>query len=175
MRFLSSLSSAFTAKVPCRDIKHCTYISDKPFSMITTDTIPWTNEQGTSQRRIGGSRPNSEEPSVSETWLWHCLSCVYVCVNQRGPRNLLLCGEVHLWWHYTESKHGAVVCGSGHFPQHGRLHKDHRTTLLFTVWPADELLSVVRLWSTSTVKQKGHLCWGIVPCNWQNLFYKHTL
>lgn len=67
----------------------------------------------------------------------------------------------HLWWHYTESKHArAVVCGSGHFPHHHhRLHKDHCTTLLFTVRPADELLSVVRLWSVSTAKQKGHLCY----------------
>lgn len=52
------------------------------------------------------------------------------------------------------SAHRVVVCGSGHFPQHHCLHKDHYTTLLFTVWPADELLSVVRLWSMSTVKEK---------------------
>lgn len=79
--------------------------------------------------------------SVSETWRWHCLSSL--C--ERGPCNSLLCSGAHPWWHYTESKHArAVVCGSGHFPRHRRLHKDHHTTLLFTVWPVDELWSVAQ-------------------------------
>lgn len=35
----------------------------------------------------------------------------------------------------------AVVCRSGHFPRHRRLHKDRDTTLLFTVWPVWQMSS----------------------------------
>lgn len=106
-------------------------------------------------RRTHESICNFRATTASETWCCHCL----LSLCKHSTRKSLLCNGAHLWWHYTENKCVlAGVCGSGHSPLHHRLHMDHHTTLLFTVWPGDELLSVVRVWSTSAVKHKGDLC-----------------
>lgn len=87
---------------------------------------------------------------------WNTTPTLFVVFVRTWPLATCFCAVGRTFDDITQkaSTHGAVVCGSGHFPQHHRLHKDHYTTLLFTVWPADELLSVVGLWSMSTVKQK---------------------
>lgn len=75
-----------------------------------------------------------------------------LCVS--NARKSLLCNGAHLWWHYTENKCVlAGVCESGHFPLHHRLHMDHHTSLLFTIWLVVELISVVRLYSTGVIQQ----------------------